>query len=216
MLPESFLNNILHLCDKCHLYTFCLFPHFVLTGTWRSGHSPPFHRGKIQAPDSQGLVGGAAPSGLRFRPLVSCPGLSSLHQGCDSNILQMSCGNDCMKCRLFSKSVRFWPWKDLRDSSNIFFSFLKCPWRKDDLQCYFSGPWKDPKLFPPGTFSRISLLLPPSWRSSCRTRYGTLTGWSWQKHRHWNRKGLWGEQAVSTTCKLTLRGRNPRQTAFQK
>ena len=128
----------------------------------------------------------------------------------------MFCGKGYMKCRLFSKSVCFWPWKDLRDGSNFFFSFLKCLWGNDYLRCYSSGPWKDPKLFPSGAFSRISLLFPLTWRSSCRTRYGTLRSWSWQKRRHWTRKGLWGEQAVSTTCKLTLGGGAPTQTAFGK
>lgn len=143
--------------------------HFVLTGTWISRCYPPFHRGRIQAASSQGITCGAAESGLPFRPLVSCPGLSSLHQDHDSNLLRMSYGNSCVKYVLFSRSVYLWLWKDLRDISNFFFSCLKSLWRNDCL-----GPGKNPKLslsFPSGMFSGISSLLPIAWMSSYRTLY---------------------------------------------
>lgn len=52
-------------------------------------------------PSSQGLICMGLCLDYNTGPLVFCPGLSSLHQGYDFNILQMSCENVYMKYMLF-------------------------------------------------------------------------------------------------------------------
>lgn len=103
MPPETFLMILgIYITGAILTNSIYVSPsHLALTGTRRSRYSLPFCKGingRSQPPGAR-LHGSA--SGLQFGPLVFCPGLSSLRQGYDSNILQMSCENIHMKYMLF-------------------------------------------------------------------------------------------------------------------
>lgn len=111
------------MCDRYRFYKLCLFQP-TLFGPHRSLDKrvlPSLLQRKNSGFQQPRACLRAAVSGLQFKPLVSCSGLSSLHEDHHSNILQMSGANVCVKYMLFSVCLLQTLGRDRRDISNFFF-----------------------------------------------------------------------------------------------